>query len=91
MGEERADSRRVPSRSKEAPLFRGTPSEWDPTPTPTPAPDAGTSDRTGVEEDDDPDESVEGLLNTQSVTLATQMMEADVSSNRVNDLDDDYL
>lgn len=83
--QQRADSRRLASNG---PLFRGTPSDWEPTPTPTPAPEdrRGQAD-TGVEDDDSGAE--ERPEESAGFQLATQLLNADGAENGGRGYEDD--
>ena len=82
--DDRADSRRANSLGRESRLFRGTPSDYEP----TPGPDANEEGKSSGQirphhHDGEEDE------NQPSFVLATQMMEGSIQQRFGNELDDD--
>ncbi|MCO5590019.1 hypothetical protein L7F22_043988 [Adiantum nelumboides] len=91
--QQRADSRRLASVNRQSsggPLFRGTPSDWEPTPTPTPAPeDRGTQTNTSMDDEDNDSETEERPEESAGFALATQLLNADGAENGGRGYEDD--
>lgn len=82
LAQQRADSRRLASvgRQGSRALFRGTPSDYEPTPTPTPAPEERRTQAERLDGDDDNDDdsgSEERPKESAGFALATQLLNAD--------------